>query len=132
MENKNFNTNEPKKNNTSNFNTFNLKRETKVLLRKLKLSLFISILIILILYSLIDIYVFHKGDLSKTILKLNFHEFWVYSIILIFFIIIFVFSKFIIKKQVNFETSIRDSEERYLRLIEGAKDLFSSSMIIQP
>jgi len=126
MENKNLNTKEPKKNNSSNFNTLNLKKETRILLIKLKLSLIISILIILVFYTLIDIYVFHKGDLSKTILKLNFHEFWVYSIILIFFLIVFIFSKFIIKKQVNFERMIRDSEEKYLRLIEGAKELFSS------
>jgi len=126
MENKNLNTKEPKRNNSSNFNTLNLKKETKILLRKLKLSLIISILIILVFYTLIDIYVFHKGDLSKTILKLDFHELFAYSIILIVFLIIFIFSKFIIKKQVNFERMIRDSEEKYLRLIEGAKDLFSS------
>ncbi|MFX1344332.1 MAG: ATP-binding protein [Promethearchaeota archaeon] len=111
---------------SSNYTSLNLNRDTKILLRNLKLSLIISIILILAFYTLIDIYVFHGGDLNKSILKLTFHEFWVYLIILIFFIIIFIYSKFITKNQINFETSIKDSEERYLRLIKGAKDLFSS------
>jgi PAS domain S-box-containing protein len=126
MENRNHNTKEPLKDNKSNLNTLNLKKETKTLLKKLKLSLIILIIIILGSYSLIDIYVFHKGDLSKTILKLNFHEFWVYVFITTFFLIVIIFSRFIIKKQIKFEMIIRDSEETYLRLIKGAEDLFLS------
>lgn len=47
-------------------NSINLKRETEILLKKLKLALIFSILIILIIYTLIDVYLLHGGDLSKT------------------------------------------------------------------
>ena len=103
----------------------NLKEETKVLLKKLKLVLIFSILLIWCVYTLIDVSVHHGGDLHKTIFTLNFHEFWTYLIILTFFIIIYIFGYFIIKKQVILDRIIRKSEETYLRLISGAYDLFS-------
>ena len=75
----------------------NLKEETKFLLKKLKLALIFSILIILTIYTLIDVSVHHGGDLQKTIFTLNFHEFWTYLIILTFFVIIYIFGYFIFK-----------------------------------
>jgi signal transduction histidine kinase len=126
MKNKNSYMREHINDNSSNFNSLNLKRDTKILLRNLKLSLVISLIILLAFFTFIDIYIFHKGDLNKTILTLNFHEFWVYTFILIFFIIVLVFSRIIIRKQIHFETMIRDSEEKNLRLIKGAEDLFLS------
>jgi len=104
----------------------NLKEETKFLLKKLKLALFLSIIIILIIYTLIDVYVHHGGDLQKTIFTLNFHEFWTYLIILTFLVFIYLFGYFIIKKLVSLDQIIIESEERYLRLITGAYDLFTS------
>ncbi|GAH42952.1 unnamed protein product, partial [marine sediment metagenome] len=108
------------------FNELDLRKETRFLLKRLKLALISTILIVLLIYTLIDVFIFHKGDLTKTIFTLNFHEFWTYLIILIFFIIIYIFSYYFIKKQVIFEEVIKKSEENYLRLIEGANDLFSS------
>ncbi|TET56045.1 MAG: PAS domain-containing sensor histidine kinase [Promethearchaeota archaeon] len=106
-------------------NSINLKRETEILLKKLKLALLFSILIILLIYTLIDVYLLHGGDLSKTIFTLNFHEFWTYLIILIFFVFIYFFGSVIVKKQVILDLAIKESEEKYLRLIIGAYDLFS-------
>ncbi|MCK4780289.1 MAG: PAS domain-containing sensor histidine kinase, partial [Candidatus Lokiarchaeota archaeon] len=106
-------------------NSINLKRETEILLKKLKLALIFSILIILLIYTLIDVYLLHGGDLSKTIFTLNFHEFWTYLIILIFFVFIYFFGDVIVKKQVILDLVIKKSEEKYLRLITGAYDLFS-------
>ena len=85
-----------------------------------------SILIILLLYSLIDLFVFHEVDLTKTIFTFNFHEFWRYFIVFFFFAYIYVFGYFIIKKQVVLDRVIKKSEQSYLRLIKGANDLFSS------
>ena len=106
-------------------NNINLKRETEIILKKLKLALIFSILIILLIYTLIDVYLLHGGDLSKTIFTLNFHEFWTYLIILIFFVFIYFFGDVIVKKQVILDLVIKKSEEKYLRLITGAYDLFS-------
>ncbi len=107
------------------FLAVNLKEETKLLLKKLKLALIISILIILTIYTLIDLSVHHGGDLHKSIFTLNFHEFWTYLIIFTFFVIIYIFGNFIIKKQVILDRIIKESEQTYLRLISGAYDLFS-------
>ncbi|GAG93728.1 unnamed protein product, partial [marine sediment metagenome] len=106
-------------------NNINLKRETEILLKKLKLALVFSIFIILLIYTLIDVYLLHGGDLSKTIFTLNFHEFCTYLIILIFFVFIYLFGYVIVKKQVILDRTIKECEERYSRLITGAYDLFS-------
>jgi len=107
-------------------NSINLKRETEILLKKLKLALIFFTFIIFLIYTLIDVYLLHSGDLSKTIFTLNFHEFWTYLIILIFFVFIYLFGYVIVKKQVFLDGVIKESEERYSRLITGAYDLFSS------
>ena len=108
------------------FKNINLKKETKLLLKKSKLVLLFSVLILLLLYTLIDIFIFHDGDLSKTLFTLDFHEIWTYLFILIFFVFIYIFDYLIIKKQVILDRVIKESEEKYSRLITGAYDLFSS------
>ena len=48
----------------------NLKEETKLLIKKLKIVLFSLILIILSLYTIIDLYVHHDGNLHSTNLSI--------------------------------------------------------------
>jgi len=107
-------------------NNINLKGETQLLLRRLIFALIFSILIILIMYTLIDMFVHHGGDFHETIFTLNFHEFWTYLIILTFLIFTYIFGYFIVKKTIFLDRIIKESEERYLRLISGAYDLFTS------
>ncbi len=92
----------------------NLSYLTKVLLKKLKLTMLISILVIWFLYTLIDCYVHHKRDLHQTVFTLNFHEFWNYFIILLLFTFIYIFSYSLIKKQDFLDNLITESEENEL------------------
>jgi len=110
----------------TNSTNLSLKKEAGTLLKKLKITLMGSLTLLWFIHALVDTYLFHQGDFSKTIFTLNFHEFWMYLIIILFFAIIYAFSSFIIKKQIELDNIIKTSEERYLRLLESSNDLFSS------
>ncbi len=69
---------------------------------------------------------FHNGNLEKTVFTLDFHEFWTYLITALFFIIIYVFSHFIVVKQGKADQKIIEAERNYIRLLEGATNLFSA------
>ncbi len=106
--------------------TSNLKSETGNIIKKFKLTLIITIIIILTVYTLIDIYVFHQGNLEETIFTLDFHEFWTYLITVLLFTILYVFSHLIVIKQKKADQKIIEAERNYSRLLEGASNLFSS------
>lgn len=103
-----------------------LRTEISKILRNLKITLMSVLIIILLAYFLIDLGIFHEWDFNKKIVNINYHEVWTYVIIILFLLIIFIFSSFIIKKQIILDKIIKKSEKRYLTLIEGSKDLFSS------
>jgi PAS domain S-box-containing protein len=86
----------------------------------------IILIAFLLLYFLIDLSLFHEWDFNKKLANFNYHELWTYLIIILFLLIIFLFSSLIIKKQIILDKIIKKSERRYLTLIEGSKDLFSS------